>query len=176
MSAPAVRPDEKVLTGLLLAMVILGGVGLLQEGPLYDNVLDSWRFFNTAFFSGALVGFLGWTQTFRIVPTLSLKPEHRQPWIAAVAAALLFTVGGSWLNRSYTTPAGRSIVGEIDSLREGKGERWQMWVKLPDGNFQRFQIGKDAAAALANESRVSMEVARGALGFELVTRFAPVKP
>ena len=175
MSEPAPRPDEKVLSGLLLGVVVLCGVGLLQEGPMYDNVLDGWRFFNTAFFTGALVGFLGWTQTFRIVPTLSLKPEHRQPWIAAVAAALIFTVGGSWLNRSFTTPAGRSIVGQIDSLREGKGERWQMWVKLPDGNFQRFQIGKDAAAALMNQSQVQMEVSRGAIGFDLVTRFEPVK-
>ena len=104
MSEPQVHPDEKTLTSLLLAAVILGAIGLMREAPLYDNVLEGWRFFNSAFFIGALVGFLGWTQTFHIVPTLSLKPADRQPWIAAFALALIFTVGGSWLNRQYTTP------------------------------------------------------------------------
>ena len=110
MSEPTPRPDEKILTSLLLAVVILAAVALMKEGPQYDNVLESWRFFNTAFFTGALVGFLGWTQTFRIVPTLS---------------------------------------------------------------YQRYQITKPAAEALMKQKSVRMEISRGALGFELITRFEP---
>jgi hypothetical protein len=171
MSEPAPRPDEKVLTSLLLAAVILSAVALMREGPQYDNVLESWRFFNTAFFTGALVGFLGWTQTFRIVPTLSLKPADRQPWIAAFALGLIFTVAGSWLNRSYTTPTGRMLVAEIDTLKEVKDDRWQLSVKHSDGSYQRYQIKKEAAAALQNQKNVRMEVGRGALGFDLITDF-----
>ncbi len=173
MSEPAERPDEKVLTSLLLAAVILAAIGLMREGPHYDNVLESWRFFNSAFFIGALVGFLGWTQTFRIVPTLSLKPADRQPWIAAFALGLIFTVGGSWLNRHYTTPTGHSIVAEIDSLKEVKDERWQLSVKHSDGVYQRYQLTKDAAEALQKKTSVRMEIRRGALGFDLITRFEP---
>jgi hypothetical protein len=173
MSEPTPRPDEKILTSLLLAVVILAAVALMKEGPQYDNVLESWRFFNTAFFTGALVGFLGWTQTFRIVPTLSLKPADRQPWIAAFALGLVFTVGGVWLNRSYTTPTGRVLVAEIDTLKEIKDDRWQLSVKHSDGSYQRYQITKDAAAALKSRNSVRMEVGRGALGFDLITRFEP---
>jgi hypothetical protein len=172
MSEATPRADEKVLTALLLATVILAAITLMREGPQYDNVLESWRFFNTAFFTGALVGFLGWTQTFRIVPTLSLKPADRQPWIAAFALGLIFTVAGSWLNRSYTTPTGRMLVAEIDTLKEVKEDRWQLSVKHTDGSYQRYQIKKDTAAALQNQKNVRMEVGRGALGFDLITDFA----
>jgi len=175
MSEPAPRADEKVLTSLLLGVIILAAVALMREGPQYDNVLDGWRFFNTAFFTGALLGFLGWTQGFGIVPTLSLKPQYRQPWIAAFALALVFTVAGSWLNRTFTTPGGRSIVGTVDSLREIKDDRWQLWVKNADGSFQRFQITKETAAALQNQTMVKMEVARGIMGFDVITRFEPNK-
>jgi hypothetical protein len=175
MSEAAPRADEKVLTALLLGTIILAAIALMREGPQYDNVIEGWRLFNTAFFSGALIGFLFWTQTFHIVPTLSLKPAHRQPWIAAFALALVFTVAGSWLNRSFATPSGRSIVATIDSLREVKDDRWQLWVKHPDGTFQRYQIKKDAAAALQNRTTVKLEVSRGAMGFDLITRFDPEK-
>ncbi len=168
---PTGRPDEKVLTSLLLAAVIIAAVALMREGPQFDNVLEGWRFFNTAFFTGTLVGFLGWTQTFRIVPTLSLKPVDRQPWIAAFALGLIFTVGGSWINRSYTTPTGRALVAEIDMLKEIRDDRWQLSVKHADGSYQRYQITKDTAAALQNQNAVRMEIGRGALGFDLVTRF-----
>jgi hypothetical protein len=174
MSEPQVHPDEKTLTSLLLAAVILGAIGLMREAPLYDNVLEGWRFFNSAFFIGALVGFLGWTQTFHIVPTLSLKPADRQPWIAAFALALIFTVGGSWLNRQYTTPTERSIVAEIDSLKEGKNDRWQLSVKHSDGMYQRYQLTKEAADALDKKSSVRMHISHGALGFDLYTRFEPI--
>ena len=173
MSEPAPRPDEKVLTSLLLAVVILAAVALMREGPQYDNVLESWRFFNTAFFTGALIGFLGWTQTFHIVPTLSLKPADRQPWIAAFALGLVFTVGGVWINRQSVTPTGRSIVAEIDTLKEVKDDRWQLSVKHSDGFYQRYQITKPAAEALTKQKSVRMEISRGALGFELITRFEP---
>jgi hypothetical protein len=171
MSEPAPRADEKVLTGLLLGAVILGAVALLREGPQYDNVLDGWRFFNTAFFGGALIGFLFWTQTFRIVPKLSLKPADRQPWIAAFAFALICSVAGSWLNRTITTPTGRTLVGEIQMLKEIKDDRWQLEVKYADGSYQRYHITKDMAAALQNEKAVRMEIGRGVLGFDLITRF-----
>ncbi len=171
MSEPAPRADEKVLTSLLLATVILAAVALMREGPQYDNVLEGWRFFNTAFFTGTLIGFLGWTQTFRIVPTLSLKPADRQPWIAAFALGLVFTVGGSWLNRSYTTPTGRVMVAEIDTLKEIKDDRWQLSVKHSDGSYQRYQITKAAADTLQKQNSVRMDVGRGALGFDLITRF-----
>jgi hypothetical protein len=171
MSEPAPRPDEKVVTSLLLGTIILAAVALLREGPQYDNVLDGWRFFTTAFFTGGLVGFLGWTQTFRVVPTLSLKPQHRQPWIAAFALALVCTVAGSWLNRTFTQPTERTLVEEIDSLREIKDDRWQLSVKHPDGSYHRYQIPKDTAAILQNQTMVRMEIGRGALGFDLITRF-----
>lgn len=173
MSEPTPRPDEKILTSLLLAVVILAAVALIKEGPQYDNVLESWRLFNTAFFTGALIGFLGWTQTFRIVPTLSLKPADRQPWIAAFALGLVFTVGGVWINRQSVTPTGRSIVAEIDTLKELKDDRWQLSVKHSDGFYQRYQITKPAAEALMKQKNVRMEISRGALGFELFTRFEP---
>lgn len=173
MSEPAPRADEKVLTSLLLAVVILAAVALMKEGPQYDNVLESWRFFNTAFFTGALVGFLGWTQTFRIVPTLSLKPADRQPWIAAFALGLVFTVAGSWINRQYTTPTGRSIVAEIETVKELKDERWQLSVKHGDGFYQRYPISKETAAALQNQKSVRLEISRGVIGFDLITRFEP---
>ena len=171
MSEPTPRPDEKVLSGLLLAAVILAAITLMREGPQYDNVIEGWRFFNTAFFTGALVGFLGWTQTFRIVPTLSLKPADRQPWLAAFALGLIFTVAGSWLNRNYATPTGQTLVAEIDMLKEIRDDRWQISVKHADGSYQRYQITKEAAAALQKQNTVRMEVGRGALGFDLITRF-----
>ena len=173
MSEPIPRPDEKILTSLLLATVILAAVALMKEGPQYDNVLESWRFFNTAFFTGALIGFLGWTQTFRIVPTLSLKPADRQPWIAAFALGLVFTVSGVWLNRTYTTPTGRSVIAEIDTLKVLKDDRWQLSVKHSDGIYQRYLITKQAADALLKQKSVRMEISRGALGFDLYTRFEP---
>ena len=42
MSEPAAAPssDEKVLNGLLLAVLFIAGVVLVREGPHFDNVLD----------------------------------------------------------------------------------------------------------------------------------------
>ena len=173
MSTPAPRPDEKVITGLLLAVLILAAVALLGEGPHYDNVLDGWRFFTTVFFAGALIGFLGWTQAFRTVPTLSFAGPHRQPWIAAFALGLILAVACSWFNRTFATPAGRSITAEIDSVTEGRGERWRVTVKMPDGTYQHYLISQDTATRLKGEKAVQLGMARGALGFEFVATFEP---
>lgn len=172
MKEPVPHADEKVVSSLLLAVMILAGIALLREGRQYDNVIEGWRFFNTVFFSGALVGFFAWTQAFHIVPKLSLKRADRQPWLAAITLALIVTVAASWLNRSFTTPTDRSIVAEIDELIEAKNDRWHLSAKHADGTYQRYQIPKDAAAALQNRKTVRMEISRGALGFDLITRFA----
>jgi hypothetical protein len=58
-------------------------------------------------------------------------------------------------------------------LKEIKEDRWQLSVKHADGSYQRYQITKDAAAALQKQNAVRMEIGRGALGFELITRFEP---
>ena len=60
--------DERVLNGLLLAILFVAGVVMVREGPHYDNVFDGWPFFTSAFFVGALAGFLGWTYSFGARP------------------------------------------------------------------------------------------------------------
>ena len=104
MNAPAGYPSERVLTSLLLAVLIIAGVALLREGPQFDNVIDGWRFFTLAFFSGALAGFLGWTRMFNVVPTLKLSGAHRHPWLAALALGLVCAAGASYFNRTFATP------------------------------------------------------------------------
>ncbi len=173
MSTAAPRPDEKVISALLLAALILAAIALLREGPHYDNVLEGWSFFTTIFFIGMLVGFLGWTQAFRIVPTLSFTGPHRQPWIAAFALGLVFTVAGSWLNRTFATPPGRALTAEIDSFKEARNQRWRLSVKMPDGTYQRYLISQDTASRLKEEKAVRLGIARGALGFEFVATFEP---
>ena len=86
---------------------------------------------------------------------------------------MLFRSGGVWINRQSVTPTGRSIVAEIDTLKELKDDRWQLSVKHSDGFYQRYQITKPAAEALMKQKSVRMEISRGALGFELITRFEP---
>ncbi len=173
MSTAEPRPDEKVITGLLLAVLILAAIALLREGPNYDNVLEGWRFFTTAFFTGMLLGFLGWTQAFHTVPTLSFAAPHRQLWIAAFALGLVFAVAGSWINRTFATPAGRTITAEIDSFTQDRRDRWRVTVKMPDGTYQRYVIPQDAATRLKGEPAVRLGIAHGALGFEYVATFEP---
>jgi hypothetical protein len=36
--------DERVLNGLLLAILFVAGVVMVREGPHYDNVFDGWPF------------------------------------------------------------------------------------------------------------------------------------
>ena len=111
MSTPAPRSDEKVITGLLLAVLILAAIALLREGPNYDNVLESWRFFTTVFFTGMLLGFLGWTQAFHTVPTLSFAAPHRQPWIGDPPQTIKLPTPGPPGGTSISNSWNRSIGG-----------------------------------------------------------------
>ena len=176
MNAPAQTNDVPALTGLFTVALLTAGVTLVQEGPHYDNVIDGWRFFTLSFFTGALVGFLGWTQASGITPTFKFTGSHRYPWLAAVVLALAACAAASYFNRTFSTPTDRSIVGEIHSVEEGKGDRWHVTVNMPNGPQQRYLISKDTATALKGEKEVRLGIARGALGFEFVARFEPSRP
>jgi len=88
MSAPTPTDAVPALTGLFTVALLTAGVALVQEGPHYDNVIDGWRFFTIAFFTGALVGFLGWTQASGIAPAFKFSGSHRYPWLAALVLAV----------------------------------------------------------------------------------------
>ena len=87
---------------------------------------------------------------------------------------LVVSAGASYLNRTYATPSVRSITGAIDSVTEGKGDRWHVMVKMADGRYTRYLISQDAATALKKATEVRMTVARGMLGFEFIAGFEPV--
>jgi len=173
MSDAARRNEEKVVTSLMLAVLIVTAIALMREGPQYDNVLESTRFFTLALFSGAVIGFIGWMQTFRVAPKLSLAPPHRQPWIAALTLGLVFAIACSWFNRTFSTPTNRSFTAEIDSLTTTRHERWHLTVKLSDGTYARYLITPDAAARLKGATAARIGIARGALGFDYVATFEP---
>ena len=176
MNTPAPTDDSvPALTGLFTVALLTAGVTLVQEGSYYDNVIEGWRFFTTAFFTGALVGFLGWTQASGITPAFKFSGSHRYPWLAAVVLALAVSAAASYFNRTFATPTDRSITGEIRSVEEGKGDRWHVTVNMPDGLPQRYLITEDTATALKNEKEVRLGIARGALGFEFIARFEPLK-
>jgi len=174
MNAPAQTDSVPALTGLFTVTLLTAGVALMQEGAHYDNVIDGWRFFTTAFFTGALVGFLGWTQASGIAPAFKFSGSHRYPWLAAVVLALAVSAAASYFNRTFSTPTERSMTGEIRSVEEGKGDRWHVTVTVPNGLPQRYLISKDAATALKNAKEVRLGIARGALGFEFISRFEPL--
>ena len=173
MNAPAQTNTVPALTGLFTVALLTAGAALVQEGPHYDNVIEGWRFFTSAFFTGALVGFLGWTQAFRITPAFKFSGSHRYPWLAAVALALAASAAASYINRTFATLTERSVTAEIRSVDEGKGDRWHVTVNTPNGLPQRYLISKDTATALKNEKEVRMSIARGALGFEFIASFEP---
>ena len=174
MNTPAQTDSVPALTGLFTVTLLTAGVALMQEGAHYDNVIDGWRFFTTAFFTGALVGFLGWTQASGIAPAFKFSGSHRYPWLAAVVLALAVSAAASYFNRTFSTPTERSMTGEIRSVEEGKGDRWHVTVTVPNGLPQRYLISKDAATALKNAKEVRLGIARGALGFEFISRFEPL--
>ena len=173
MGTPTVAQRDKTLNGLLLVALIIAGLALVREGPHYNNVIDGWRFFTLAFFAGGLAGFIGWTQAFKLTPAFRLAGAYRQPWLAALVAAILTCTAASWLNRGFTTPTDKVVIGEVDVVEEGKGDRWHIGVKLPDGRFERYLLGKDAAEALKDAKSVRISVVRGLFGFEVLTDFAP---
>ena len=175
MSEPARIHEERVLTSLLLAALVTAGVAMLREGPQFDNVMGGWSFFTIAFFAGALAGFLGWTRVSGATPTLRVSGAHRHPWLAALVLGLAFAAAASYLNRTFASPADRALTAEIDSVAEGKGDRWHVTVKTPDGRYQRYLISHEVAAALKNEKLVRMSIARGALGYDYIAGFEPLK-
>lgn len=175
MNTPSAAHSERVLTSLLLMAMILAGVVLVREGPHFDNTVDGSRFFTIAFFMGALTGFLGWSQLFRITPTFSISGAYRQPWLAAIMLGLVAASAGCYVNRTFTTPTERSITAAIDWIEPGRGDRWHVTVTLPNRQRERFFITEQAATSLKNEKAVRMHLARGALGFDYITRFEPLR-
>lgn len=175
MNAPARTDSVPALTGLFTVALLTAGVALMQEGPRFDNVIDGWRFFTLAFFSGALVGFVGWTQLSGVTPRFKFSGAHRYPWLAALVLALAASAAASYLNRTFATPTDRSITGEIHSVEEGKGDRWHVKVNMPDGLQQRFLISQHVATALRNEKAVRLSIARGALGYDYIAGFEPFR-
>ena len=175
MSVALPSRDEKALNGLLLAALFISGILMVREGPHFDNVIDGWPFFTGAFFIGTLLGFAGWSFTFGVAPSLKFTGGYRQPWLAALIMGLVTTVSVSYINRTFAAPPDRTITAEIDIVDEGKGDRWHLSVKTPDGRYQRYLISKPVAESLKSERMVRMGIARGALGFDLVTKFEPQK-
>jgi hypothetical protein len=173
MNAPDQAPTEKALFGLLVVVLLIAGVALMREGPHFDNVIEGWPFFIVAFLAGTLTGYLGWTRAFGFTPMFKFSGANRHPWLAALALGLVFSAAASYLNRTYASPTGRSLTGEVDSVAEGKGDRWHVTVKMPDGRYQRYLISKDVATALKNAHEVRLSVARGLLGFEFIAGFEP---
>jgi hypothetical protein len=176
MNAPAPPRDEKALNGLLLAALFVAGLVLMREGPHFDNVIDGWPFFTSAFFAGTLIGFLVWTYSFGVTPSLKFSGSNRQPWLAALVLGLVATASASYINRTFAAPTDRAVTAEIDSIDEGKGNRWHVTVKTPDGRYQRYLISKEVADALKAGRQVRMSIARGALGFDFIAKFEPAPP
>jgi hypothetical protein len=168
--------SERMLTSLLLMCVVLAGVALMREGVHFDNTISGERLFTTAFFLGALVGFLGWTRYTGITPTLSLWGPSRQVWLATMVAALLSTAAASYVNRTFATMTERSRVAAIDSILEGKGARWYVVVSAADGGRERYLITEPTAAQLKNAKAVRMRYAHGALGFDYIAEFERIQP
>jgi hypothetical protein len=171
MNAPAAPPDGKALNGVLLVALFAGGIALVREGPHFDTVLNGWVFFAGTFTAGLLGGYTGWTLTFGLAPKLKFSGVHRQPLLAALAFGLIAAVMASTLNRVYASATDRAIVAPIDTIAEGKAERWYLTVKMPDGSYHRYRITKDVAADLKNERTVRLGIAHGMLGFDYIARF-----
>jgi hypothetical protein len=175
MSVAVPSRDDKALNGVLLAALFIAGILMVREGPHFDNVIDGWPFFTGAFFIGMLLGFAGWSFTFGVTPSFKFTGGYRQPWLAALVMGLLTTVSVSYINRTFAAPPDRTITAEIDILDEGKGDRWHLSVKTPDGRYQRYFISKPVAESLKSEKMVRISIARGALGFDLMAKFEPQK-
>jgi hypothetical protein len=173
MTEAVAARDAKAVNSLLLVALFIAGIVLVREGAHFDNVIDGWPFFTGAFFGGTLLGLVCWSFTFGVVPSLKFSGSYRQPWLAAFVMGLITTSSLSYINRTFAAPPDRTLTGEIDIVDEGKGERWHVSVKMPDGRYQRYLITKAVADELKNARQVRMSVARGALGFDLVAKFEP---
>ncbi len=173
MNTPTNTREEKIINGLLLAALFLAGVVMVREGPHFDNVVDGWPFFTSAFFGGTLIGYLGWTYTFGVKPALKFSGSYRQQWLAALVMGLATTISVSYINRTFAAPADRTISAALESIDEGKAGRWHITVKSPDGRFQRYLVTPEVAEVLKSEKIITISIARGALGFDLMAKFEP---
>lgn len=175
MNAPDAKQSEQARFGLLIVALLISGAALLREGPHFDNVVEGWHFFSITFFAGALVGYFGWTRAFGFTPMFRFGGANRHPWMAALAFGLASAAAASYFNRSLASPAYRSYTAAIDSVREGKGDRWHLTAQLTNGQIQRYLVSREVAAALKNERAVRLSVARGALGFDYIAGFEAVR-
>lgn len=174
MKSPEQAHSERVLTALLLMGLVIAGVALLREGAHFDNTIGGERLFISAFFVGGIIGFLAWTRYTGITPMLTFKGPSRLLWLATLVAALVCASGSSYANRAFATPTAHSTQAQIDSILEGKGERWHLIVANADGGRQRYLITSEAASRLKNAKTVRMHHARGALGFDYIASFEAV--
>jgi hypothetical protein len=172
MSTSTANAQDRSTNTLLLGALILAGLVMMREGPYIDNILQGWRFFVMAFFTGAIAGFVGWTQTFGIVPSFSLSGQNRQAWVAALTCALAFAGAGSYLNRTFSTPTDRTISVQVDAVNDSK-DRARITVKMPDGEYRRYIFDKDAATTVKPQTTAQLAIARGALGIEFVAGIKP---
>jgi hypothetical protein len=88
---------------------------------------------------------------------------------------LATTISVSYINRTFAAPADRYFTAAVESIDEAKAGRWLITVKTADGRFQRYLVTKEIADALKSEKMVNIGIARGALGFDLMATFEPVK-
>ena len=167
--------SERVLTALLLTSLVLSGVVLMREGLHYDNTIGGERLFMIALFAGASAGFLAWTRYTGITPALSLSGPSRQLWLATIVAGLVSAAAASYVNRTLATLTERSTVVAIDSIQEGKGTRWYVVVSTAEGGRERYPITEPTAIQLKNAKAVRMRFARGALGFDYIAAFEPIR-
>jgi len=172
MSTRSAKAEDRSINTLLLGALILTGLVMMREGPYIDNMLQGWRFFITAFFTGAIAGFVGWMQTFGIVPSFSFNAESRRLWMAALTCALAFAGIGSYLNRTFAGPTGRTISVEVDSVNQSK-DRSRVTVKMPDGEYRRYVIDKETTVTFKAQAPAQLVIARGALGVEFVAGIQP---
>jgi len=168
--------SARVVTSLLLMFVILAGVLLVREGGHYDNTEDGSRLFTIALLAGAMLGFVAWTLSSRITPAFSLSGPMLQLWLATLLTALVAAAGASFLNRTLATLTDRYRVAAIDSVLEGRGSRWYVVAESGDGVHERYLVNEQTATRLKGAKAVRMRYARGALGFDYVVDFEPVRP
>ena len=167
--------SERVLTSLLLMFFVLAAIALIREGGHFDNTVGAERLVTIAFFSGGILGFALWTHCTGVTPAFSLSGPSRQLWLATALAALFAMAGASYVNRTFATLTERSRVVAIDSIREGRGNRWHVVVSAADGRLERYLITERAAAQLKDATAVRLRYARGVLGFDYIAQFEPVQ-
>src|SRR5262245_62162708 len=167
--------SERMGATLLLMLVVFAGVLLSREGVPYATPVGGERLFTISLLTGAIVGFVGSTRLTGITPTLALWGPSRQLWLATILGGLLGAAGACYVNRTLATLTNRTTVAEIEAVVSGKGSRWHIVVKTPEGGQQRYLIAEPAALRLKDAKAVRMRYARGALGFDYIAQFEPAR-